>query len=89
MAKGSKCPECKKSQSIFEKGAYHCGNKKCGAIWWSAFDRPSAGEKRKGYECDSCGKQTIHPIGIVVGAKVWRCSTCAFTIIAPLPPVAS
>ncbi len=84
MAKGNKCPECGKNQARYEKGALHCGNKSCGSVSWTAFDKPSAGEKRKGYECGACGKQTVHPIGVVAQAKIWRCSTCAATIVAPM-----
>jgi len=85
MPKGIKCPECGKFNSTYEKGAYHCGNKQCGAVWWTAFDKPSAGTKRKGYTCESCGKQTVHPIADVAQARIWRCSTCATTIVKPIP----
>jgi len=85
VSKGSKCPECNKSTGAYDKGAYHCQNEKCGSIWWTQFDKPSAGAKRKGYTCHICSKMTVHPLGIVSGAKLWRCSTCAVTIVAPKP----
>lgn len=81
MARGYKCPECGKFAGTYKKGAYHCGS--CNSIWWSAFDRPSAGTPRKGYTCPTCGNLTIHPTGTVANAKVWRCSTCAVTMITP------
>lgn len=84
MSKGSKCPECNKNKAVYERGANHCQNTHCGTIWWTQFDKPSAGTKRKGYTCQICGKMTVHPLGVVAGAKVWRCSTCATTIVAPV-----
>lgn len=83
--KGKKCPECNKSQAVEERGANHCKNPACGAIWWSPFAAPTAGQSRKGYECTWCARQTVHPIGIVGSAKIWRCSTCAATLVAPVP----
>jgi ribosomal protein L37AE/L43A len=82
MAKGFACPECGSQTAQHEKGAYHCGNAECGIIWWTAFDKPAAGVKRKGFTCFSCARMTMHPIGVVAGAEIWRCSTCAATIIA-------
>lgn len=81
MARGHRCPECCKLSGKYEKGAYHCG--RCGSIWWSPFDQPSAGGPRKGYKCTTCGNQTIHPQGTVAKAKVWRCSVCATTMVTP------
>ena len=83
MTKGYMCPECGESRATYERGAYHCGNKKCGAVWWTSFDKPSAGAKKKGFECGSCGKQTTHKIALVAGADIWRCSTCGSTTVLP------
>ena len=80
--KGYKCPECGNSTGKYSKGAYQCGNSECGAVWWSVFDRPSAGVKRKGYKCISCGNQTVHPVTTVASAKIWRRSICGSTIVA-------
>lgn len=81
MPKGNKCAACGRSTAVFDRGAYHC--KSCESIWWTSFDKPAAGEKRKGYACISCGKCTIHPLGTVASAKIWRCSTCAMTMVTP------
>ena len=81
MAKGYKCPECNASTATYEKGAYQCQNQNCQAVWWSPFDRPSAGTQRKGYTCVTCDKKTIHPVAEVADATIWRCSTCGTTIV--------
>jgi hypothetical protein len=81
MSRGSKCPNCEKYQGVSKRGLNHCGN--CGAIWWRAFDEPSAGSKGRGETCNSCGKLTMHDIGTVGSALVLRCSTCAATIVKP------
>ena len=81
MAKGYKCPECGNSTGKYSKGAYHCSTNTCRAVWWSTFDKPSAGTQRKGYKCKSCGNQTVHPVATVASARIWRCSTCATTIV--------
>lgn len=81
MAKGYECPECRKFTGRYAKGAYHCSGAKCGAVWWSAFDRPSAGAKRKGHKCMSCSNHTMHPVATVAAAEIWRCSTCATTVV--------
>lgn len=89
MAKGYMCPECGEARATYDRGAYHCGNKKCGAVWWTSFDKPSAGAKKKGFECHSCGKQTTHKIAQVSGADIWRCSTCGSTTVLPASASAS
>jgi hypothetical protein len=81
MAKGYACPICGSQTAQYEKGVFHCGNSVCGVIWWTTFDKPAAGVKRKGYTCFSCTRMTMHPIGVVAGAEIRRCSTCAATII--------
>lgn len=82
MAKGAYCPECGKQTGQFNKGNYQCSREECGAVWWTAFDKPSAGKPRKGYKCSCCGNQTVHPVATVAGAKIWRCSVCATTIVS-------
>jgi len=84
--KGYTCPECGKAVGKHEKGAFHCPS--CKTVWWGAFDRPSAGQPRKGYKCKSCGNQTVHPLATVASAKIWRCSVCASTIVKPTEPAA-
>jgi hypothetical protein len=79
--KGYQCPECSASTAKYEKGAYHCKNVDCGAVWWTAFDRPYAGEPRKGDKCVTCYNNTVHPIGEVAGGNIRRCSVCATTIV--------
>ena len=82
--RGYRCPECKKHTAIYQMGAYHCGNESCNAIWWTAFDKPSAGTKRKGYACVTCQRQTVHPLSKANGVEIWRCSTCATTTFKPI-----
>lgn len=79
MAKGYQCPNCRQHTGRYEKGAFLC--RACESIWWTSFDRPSAGEKRKGYACITCGRCTIHPSGTVGSAELLRCSTCATTVV--------
>jgi len=81
MPKGFKCPSCGKSSGIYEKGIYRCGNAACSSIWWGPFDKPSAGKPRKGYACCQCGSQTLHEVAKIQGVTVWRCSTCAATLL--------
>ena len=83
MAKGNKCPACGHEKGNYEKGAYHCGNQDCGAIWWGPFDRPHAGQPRKGYACFHCGAHTLHPLGQVRDVAVWRCSICGSVQVEP------
>ncbi|KPM92548.1 hypothetical protein AOR11_24855 [Vibrio alginolyticus] len=82
MAMGYKCPECGSNTARKEKGAYHCQKSDCGIVWWGAFDKPAAGQKRKGFHCHHCEKNTVHPIADVAGATIWRCSICGTTIVA-------
>jgi|CXWL01.1.fsa_nt_gi DNA-directed RNA polymerase subunit RPC12/RpoP len=84
MSRGYKCPTCSEMKGAYENGHYVCGNKSCGAIWWGTFDKPSAGEPRKGYKCHQCGKQTVHPMGVLNKVALWRCSTCGAAQLEPL-----
>lgn len=79
MTKGYQCPNCEKYSGEYKNGSYQCTNEECLAIWWGPFDKPSAGERRKGYKCFHCGRQTVHPVGQIGSVKIWRCSTCAAT----------
>jgi hypothetical protein len=79
MAKGYKCPTCKSQTGEYSRGAYHCGNPHCETVTWGPFDKPSAGEPRKGYACWNCEGQTLHPIAKVAEAEVYRCSVCGTT----------
>ena len=81
MAKGYKCPSCGGQTGRFENGHFQCTEKECNSIWWGPFDQPSAGEKRKGFKCPHCLKQTVHPVAELAKIKVWRCSTCASTLL--------
>lgn len=81
MAKGYKCPTCEAQSGQYDNGHYQCSDEECGSIWWGPFDRPHAGEKRKGYKCSHCGRQTVHPVGELKDVRAWRCSTCASTIL--------
>jgi ribosomal protein L37AE/L43A len=86
MPRGYKCPNCGAMQGKYENGQYVCGNKSCGSIWWGPFDKPSAGEPRKGYKCHQCEKQTVHPVGTLKDIAIWRCSTCGATQLEPINP---
>lgn len=78
---GYKCPECERQTAVKERGAFHCQNDACGVVWWGPFDKPSAGQKRRGYTCHHCKSSTSHPIANVEGATIWRCSTCSTTVV--------
>ena len=79
---GMKCPSCGRKKASYENGALQCAG--CGTMCWTTFDRPSAGKPRKGWTCFNCGGMTIHPVGKVADAEVWRCSTCGTTFVCPL-----
>lgn len=83
MARGYTCPECGNYTGRYRQGAYHCSTKACGAVWWTAFDKPSAGTSRKGSRYQTCGNQTMHPVTSVADAFLYRCSTCATTLLIP------
>jgi ribosomal protein L37AE/L43A len=77
--KGSKCPSCGQYKMHLRRGVWRCAG--CKALCWTLFDRPYAGKPRKGYKCYNCERQTVHPLGRVKGADVWRCSTCGTTLV--------
>lgn len=79
MAKGYGCPGCEQQKGKYENGHYQCSD--CRTIWWTPFDRPSAGEKGKGEKCPHCRKQTVHAVADIADVKVYRCSICATSII--------
>ena len=81
--KGSKCTSCGKWTVREARGNWKCDN--CGMLCWSPFDRPRAGQQRKGYECYNCGNATVHPLGEVADVEVWRCSKCGTTFVVPKP----
>lgn len=84
MAKGYKCPTCSKFSGVYANGVHRCTNEACSSIWWGPFDKPSAGEPRKGYRCRQCDRQTVHPVAKMQGITIWRCSTCAATLLERL-----
>jgi len=80
MAKGNGCPTCHQHTShLTDTGVHQCSN--CSTIWFTPFDRSAAGQSRKGFECVHCGRMTVHPLGSVGVAKIWRCSICGTTIV--------
>ena len=81
MGKGYKCPTCGNQTGIYENGHYQCSDRNCSSIWWGPFDQPVAGEKRKGYKCPHCNRQTVHPVANLAKVAVFRCSTCACTLL--------
>lgn len=81
MAKGYKCPNCESHSGKYDNGHFQCTDKGCATAWWGPFDRPYAGEKRKGFKCFHCGKSTSHPVATISKVGIWRCSTCASTVV--------
>jgi ribosomal protein L37AE/L43A len=83
MAKGYRCPTCGKQSGQYRNGSYQCNDKKCSALWWGPFNKPSAGEKRKGFACFQCGRKTVHPVAKLGSVDVYRCSTCGASLLEP------
>jgi len=81
VAKGTKCPTCEGQTGVFENGRYQCSNSLCSTVWWSAFDPPTAGYPRKGYRCNNCANQTVHPVAEISNVNIFRCSTCGSAIL--------
>lgn len=78
--KGFRCPSCKELKGDYtNNGYFQC--RQCNSIWWTTFDRPVAGEKGPGKECSECGNQTLHLVAEMKKVQVFRCSTCAFSIL--------
>lgn len=75
---GYRCPTCEESKAKYENGHYVCQNDDCGAIWWGAFDKPSAGSPGRGYPCKHCQRNTLHWTGQIDSVHIYRCSICGF-----------
>lgn len=77
------CQSCGEPKGDYmKKGYFKCRD--CGAIWWTIFDRPSAGVRRKGIECYQCNNMTMQPIVQIANVEVWRCGKCATTLLKPI-----
>jgi len=80
--KGRKCPHCERYTVSKYRGVRRC--RSCKTLLWTVFQRSRAGKPRKGYECYNCQWQTVHPVGRVKGADVFRCSKCGTTYVEPV-----
>lgn len=79
--RGAACPNCRSYKGEDRNGHYVCRG--CHTIWWTVYDRPSKGQKGRGYKCFTCFKMTLHEVGQVAGATIFRCSVCASTKVVP------
>jgi len=79
--KGRRCTKCGRYTMDNATGVWQC--RKCRAMSWTPFESPRAGRPRKGFACTNCTNKTVHPLGEVGEAVVYRCSICGTTYVDP------
>jgi hypothetical protein len=83
MTRNVSCQSCGKSTGEYQKNGYFkCNDKKCGAVWWSVFDKPSSEEGSRGIKCYQCqNKKTMLPVVRMNSIEVYRCTKCGCTLL--------
>ena len=80
--KRARCPHCERRTLRLYRGVWRC--KTCRTLTWTMFERPRVGKPGQGDRCQNCERQSVHRIGRVNGADVFRCGTCGTTNVEPV-----